>query len=66
MGSIDEKKLPAKQYLSVAELKTIIDQLAATTSKANNAKPQDFIDARFVEEFEEWLYRQPIPQEVGT
>ena len=51
-SSIDEKKLPAKQYPSVAGLKTIIDQISATNSKAKSAKPQDFIDARFVEEFD--------------
>ena len=45
-SSIDEKKLPAKQYPSVAGLKTIIDH-----PKAKTAKPEDFIEARFVEEF---------------
>ena len=55
-SSIDEKKLPAKQYPTAAGLKTIIDQLAATNPKANNAKPQDFIDARFVEEFDKSGY----------
>jgi hypothetical protein len=55
-SSIDEKKLPAKQYPSVAGLKTIIDQLAATNPKAKTAKPEDFIDARFVEEFDRTGY----------
>jgi hypothetical protein len=55
-SSIDEKKLPAKQYPSVEGLKTIIDQLALTNPKAKTAKPQDFIDARFVEEFDKSSY----------
>ena len=55
-SSIDEKKLPAKQYPSVAGLKTIIDQLAATNPKAKTAKPEDFIDARFVEELDKSGY----------
>ena len=55
-SSIDEKKLPAKQYPSVAGLKTIIDQLAGTNPKAKTAKPEDFIDARFVEEFDKSGY----------
>ncbi len=55
-SSIDEKKLPAKQYPSVAGLKTIIDQIAATNPKAKTAKPEDFIDARFVEEFDKSGY----------
>src|SRR5258706_3002094 len=50
-SSIDEKKLPAKQYPSVEGIKTILDQLAKGP-KAKAAKPQDFIDARFVEEFD--------------
>lgn len=55
-SSIDEKKLPAKQYPSVAGLKTIIDQIAASNPKAKSAKPEDFIDARFVEEFDKSGY----------
>ena len=55
-SSIDEKKLPAKQYPSVAGLKTIIDQIAASNPKAKTAKPEDFIDARFVEEFDKSGY----------
>lgn len=37
-------------------MKIIIDQLAATNPKAKAAKPQDFIDARFVEEFDKSGY----------
>ena len=37
-------------------LKTIIDQIAATNPKAKSAKPEDFIDARFVEEFDKSGY----------
>jgi NitT/TauT family transport system substrate-binding protein len=55
-SSIDEKKLPAKQYPSVAGLKTIIDQLAETNPRTKSANPQDFIDARFVEEFDKSGY----------
>lgn len=55
-SSIDENKLPMKQYPTVAGLKTIIDQLALTNPKAKTAKPQDFIDARFVEEFDKSGY----------
>ena len=54
-SSIDEKKLPAKQYPSVDGIKTILDQLAKD-SKAKAARPQDFIDARFVEEFDKSGY----------
>ena len=55
-SSIDENKLPMKQYPTAEGLKTIIDQLALTNPKAKTAKPQDFIDARFVEEFDKSGY----------
>jgi hypothetical protein len=55
-SSIDENKLPAKQYPTVDGLKIIIDQLALTNPKAKTVKPQDFIDARFVEEFDKSGY----------
>jgi len=55
-SSIGENKLPMKQYPSVKGLKTIIDQIALTNPKAKSAKPQDFIDARFVEEFDKSGY----------
>jgi NitT/TauT family transport system substrate-binding protein len=55
-SSTDENKLPMKQYPTVEGLKIIIDQLASTNPKAKAAKPQDFIDARFVEEFDKSGY----------
>ena len=55
-SSIDENKLPVKQYPTVDGIKIIIDQLATTNPKAKTAKPQDFIDARFVEEFDKSGY----------
>lgn len=55
-SSADENKLPAKQYPTVEGLKIIIDQAVLTNPKAKTAKPQDFIDARFVEEFDKSGY----------
>lgn len=55
-SSIDEKKLPAKQYPSAEGIKTILDELAVKDPKARAAKPSDFIDARFVEEFDKSGY----------
>ena len=55
-SSIDENKLPMKQHPTVEGIKIIIDQLAATNPKAKTATPQDFIDARFVEEFDKSGY----------
>ena len=55
-SSIDENKLPMKQYPTMEGIKIIIDQLAVTNPRAKTAKPQDFIDARFVEEFDKSGY----------
>jgi NitT/TauT family transport system substrate-binding protein len=55
-SSIDENKLPIKQYPTIDGLKTILDQLALTNPKAKASRPQDFIDARFVEEFDKSGY----------
>jgi NitT/TauT family transport system substrate-binding protein len=55
-SSIDENKLPMRQYPTVEGLKTILDQIALTNPKAKSAKPQDFIDARLVEEFDKSGY----------
>jgi hypothetical protein len=59
-SSIDEKELPAKQYPSPEGVKTILDELALKDSKARAAKPSDFIDARFVEEFDRSGYTDSL------
>lgn len=51
-SSISDHKLPPKQYPTAEGIKTILDQLGQKEPKARAAKPQDFIDARFVEEFD--------------
>lgn len=51
-NSITENKLPRKQYPTLEGIKTILDQLGQKDPKARAAKPQDFVDARFVEEFD--------------
>jgi NitT/TauT family transport system substrate-binding protein len=51
-SSIADNKLPPKQYPTLEGLKTILDQLGQKDPKARAAKPQDFVDARFVEEFD--------------
>ena len=51
-SSIADSKLPPKQYPTLDGLKTILDQLGEKDPKARAAKPQDFVDNRFVEEFD--------------
>lgn len=50
-SSISDHKLPPQQYPTLEGIKTILDQLGQKEPKAKAAKPQDFVDARFVEEF---------------
>ena len=59
-SSIDKKKLPAKQYPSPEGVKTILDELALKDPRARAVKPSDFIDARFVEEFDKSGYTNSL------
>jgi NitT/TauT family transport system substrate-binding protein len=51
-NSIADNKLPPKQYPTLEGLKTILDQLGEKDPKARAAKPQDFVDLRFIQEFD--------------
>jgi NitT/TauT family transport system substrate-binding protein len=51
-NSVADNKLPPKQYPTLEGLKTILDQLGQKDPKARAAKPQDFVVARFIEEFD--------------
>jgi NitT/TauT family transport system substrate-binding protein len=55
-NSITDSKLPRKQYPTLEGIKTILDQLGQKDPKAKAAKPQDFVDTRFVEEFDKSGY----------
>ena len=52
--------MPAKQYPSPEGVKTILDELGLKDPKARAAKPSDFIDARFVEEFDKSGYTDSL------
>jgi NitT/TauT family transport system substrate-binding protein len=51
-SSVLDSKLPPKQYPSLDGIKTILDQAALKDPKAKVAKPADFVDSRFIEEFD--------------
>jgi len=51
-GAIAENKLPAKQYPTLAGIKTILE----ADPKAKAAKPEDFADMRFIKELDESGY----------
>lgn len=51
-GAIAEHKLPARQYLTLDGLKTIM----ASDPKAKGAKPEDLADLRFIKELDDGGY----------
>ncbi len=51
-GAIAENKLPAKQYPTLAGIKTILD----ADPKTKSAKPEEFADMRFIKELDESGY----------
>jgi len=50
--SVDER-LPPKQYPTLEGIKNILESLAETDPKAKTAKPEDFVDIRFIKELDE-------------
>jgi ABC-type nitrate/sulfonate/bicarbonate transport system substrate-binding protein len=52
LNSADDK-LPPKQYPTLEGLKNILEPLVETDSKAKAAKPEDFVDMRFIKELDE-------------
>ena len=51
--SSDDEKLPPKQYPTPEGIKNILEPLAETDPKAKAAKPEDFVDVRFIKELDE-------------
>lgn len=48
-----DDRLPPKQYPTLEGLKNILEPLAETEPKAKTAKPEDFVDMRFIKELDE-------------
>jgi NitT/TauT family transport system substrate-binding protein len=48
-----DEKLPPKQYPSLEGIKNILQPLAENDAKAKAAKPEDFVDMRFIKELDE-------------
>jgi hypothetical protein len=48
-----DEKVPPKQYPSLEGIKNILEPLAATDPKAKAARPEDFVDMRFIKELDE-------------
>lgn len=54
-GAIAENKLPAKQYPTLEGIKTILEP-SKNDPKAKAAKPEDFVDMRFIKELDDSGY----------
>ena len=48
-----DDRLPPKQYPTMEGIKNILASLAETDPKAKAAKPEDFVDVRFIKELDE-------------
>jgi hypothetical protein len=51
--AITDEKFPPKQYPSLEGIKKILEPLAETDPKAKAAKPEDFVDMRFIKELDD-------------
>jgi NitT/TauT family transport system substrate-binding protein len=51
--SSPDDKLPPKQYPTLEGIKNILEPLAEKDPKAKAAKPEDFVDVRFIKELDE-------------
>jgi NitT/TauT family transport system substrate-binding protein len=51
--AMTDEKFPPKQYPSLEGIKKILEPLAETDPKAKAAKPEDFVDMRFIKELDD-------------
>lgn len=51
--TVTDDKLPPKPYPSLEGIKTILDGMAKTDPKMKPARPEDFVDSRFVKELDQ-------------
>lgn len=54
-GAIAENKLPAAQYPTLEGIRTILEPLK-NDPKAKSAKPEDFVEMRFIKELDDSGY----------
>jgi NitT/TauT family transport system substrate-binding protein len=51
--SMGEEVYPRKQYPTLAGLKTVLDSMVKEDPAAKEAKPEDFVDSRFIKELDQ-------------
>jgi len=59
-ASFAENVMPRKQYATLDGIKYILDYLADSEPKAKRAKPEEFVDMRFIRELDEGGYTDSL------
>jgi NitT/TauT family transport system substrate-binding protein len=54
--SATDQKYPRKQYPALAGLQTVLDAIADENPKAKSARPEQFVDTRFIKELDDSGY----------
>jgi NitT/TauT family transport system substrate-binding protein len=54
--SVTDQKYPPKQYPTLAGIQTVLDVIADENPKAKTARPEEFVDIRFIKELDESGY----------
>jgi hypothetical protein len=54
--SATDQKYPRKQYPALAGIQTVLDAIADENPKAKSARPEQFVDTRFIKELDDSGY----------
>jgi ABC-type nitrate/sulfonate/bicarbonate transport system substrate-binding protein len=63
--SATDQKYPRKQYPTLPGIQTVLDAIADDNPKAKAARPQDFVDARFVKELDDSGFIDGLYKRMG-
>ena len=58
--SFSDVVMPRKQYATLEGIKYILDYVAETDARARKAKPEDFVDMRFIKELDDSGYTDSL------
>jgi hypothetical protein len=64
-GAIPDNKFSRKQYPSIPGLQMALDLLAEENPKAKSARPDEFVDTRFIKELDESGYSDGLYKGTG-
>jgi len=60
--SFSEAVMPRKQYPTLDGIKAILEYVAENDPRSKKAKPEDFVDLRFVKELDDSGYTESLYQ----